>query len=416
MENKTTNIQERPPFVEFVIIISLMMSLTALATDAMLPALSLIGKDLNVVNDNDPQLVVSMLFLGMAVGQLFFGPLSDSTGRKPPVYIGLITFMAGSLLSAMAPTFNLILAGRLLQGLGISGPRAITMAIVRDRYKGRLMARVMSFVMTVFILVPMIAPSLGQAVMNFSSWRGIFIALVVFALVTMFWFGLRMPETLEKERRSEFSLRRIFNATREIIGIRAAVGYTISTGLIGGAFLGYLNSAQQIFAQQYALGELFPIIFAVISGSIGLASFLNSRLVMRYGMRFLVKWSMWAILGLAVIGLIGAAVSQGQPPLWFLMAYLMLTFFSIGILFGNQNSLAMEPLGHLAGMGAAIVGSLSTLIQMPLGTMIGRSYNGTVLPLIIGIAAMAGLSIIVVNWVEKGRGPEPDPEKELETA
>jgi DHA1 family bicyclomycin/chloramphenicol resistance-like MFS transporter len=307
----------------------------------------------------------------------------------------------------------MMLVGRLLQGLGISGPRTVTMAIVRDRYKGRLMARVMSFAMTIFILVPMIAPSMGQAVLQFTGWRGIFIALILFAVITMLWFGLRMPETLDPERRSEFSLRRILNATKEIIGIRTAIGYTISTGLIGGAFLGYLNSAQQIFAEQYGLGDLFPIIFAIISGALGLASFLNSRLVMRYGMRFLVIWSMRAILVLGIIGFIVASLAQGQPPLWVMITYLMLTFFSIGILFGNQNSLAMEPLGHLAGMGAAIIGALSTLIQMPLGTMIGRSYNGTVLPLIIGIALMAILSIIVVTWVEQGSDPEPKPKPGL---
>ena len=405
MEN-TTKTHEKPPFIEFVIIISLMMSITALSTDSMLPALSQIGEELNVVNANDPQLIVSALFLGMAVGQLFFGPLSDSMGRKRPVFIGFGIFIFGSILSATANNFNIMLAGRLIQGLGISGPRAIIMALVRDRYKGRLMARVMSFVMTVFILVPMLAPTIGQAVMSFSGWRGIFVSLIVFSLIAITWFGLRMPETLPKEHRSEFSIRRIFNATREIVGVRIAIGYTISTGLIGGAFLGYLNSAQQIFAEQYALGDLFPIFFAAVSGSLGLASFSNSRLVMRYGMRLLVHRALQAILALAAVGLTVAILTGGQPPLWFLMTYLMLTFFSIGILFGNQNAMAMDPLGHLAGMGAAIVGSLSTLVQMPLGTLIGQSYNGTVIPLLVGIASMAVLSLIVVTWAEKGQTPE----------
>lgn len=396
--NKLT--QEKPPFIEFVVIISMMMSITALSTDAMLPALSNISKDLNIINANSRQLIISTLFLGLALGQLFFGPLSDKTGRKPPVYIGFAIYIAGSLLSAFAVSFPMMLGGRLLQGLGISGPRAVILAIVRDRYEGRLMARVMSFVMTVFILVPMVAPSMGQAILLFTGWRSIFFAFVVIALITATWFAIRVPETLAPEKRTPFSLKRIYEATKEIIKIRAAIGYTISAGLISGAFLGYLNSSQQIFAEQYALGKRFPVVFSVIAVAIGLASFLNSRLVMRYGMRFLVNWSLRLILGLAVIGLIVAGMTGGQPPLWFLMTYLMLSFFCVGILFGNQNSLAMEPLGHLAGIGSAIVGSLSTLIQTPLGTFIGQQYNNTVLPLITGLAALSGLSILVVVWAE----------------
>jgi len=262
------------------------------------------------------------------------------------------------------------------------------------------MARVMSFVMTVFILVPMLAPSLGQAVMVFSGWRGIFVSFVLIALITLAWFALRMPETLAQEHRAPFSLQRIVKATLEILNIRTAIGYTVSAGLIGGAFLGYLNSAQQIFQEQYALGDRFPLIFAIIAFSLGLASFSNSRLVIRFGMRFLVNWSLTLIFGLSLTALGLMTFWIIQPPLWFPMSYLMLTFFCVGVLFGNQNSLAMEPLGHLAGIGSAVVGSLSTLIQMPLGTIIGRSYDGTILPLILGITVLSGLSLIVVRWAE----------------
>jgi DHA1 family bicyclomycin/chloramphenicol resistance-like MFS transporter len=383
-----------------VIIISLMMSLTALSIDAMMPALPKIGSELGVQNANDRQLIISMIFLGLAIGQLFFGPLSDKTGRKPAVYAGYSVFILASILAISAVSFPMMLAGRLLQGIGISAPRAITLALVRDRYSGRMMARVMSFVMTVFILVPMMAPSLGQAIMKFSGWRGIFVGLVVVALITLVWFALRMPETLPLERRAPFSPQRIANATLVIVKNRIALGYTVSAGLVGGAFLGYLSSAQQIFQEQYDLGEFFPILFGIISISIGLASFLNARLVMRFGMRFLVQWPLRIILGLAIVALVVALLMAGQPPLWFLMAYLMLTFFCIGILFGNQNAIAMEPLGHLAGIGAAVVGSLSTMIQMPLGTVIGQSYNGTIIPLVIGIAVSTGISILVVRWSE----------------
>jgi DHA1 family bicyclomycin/chloramphenicol resistance-like MFS transporter len=389
-----------PSYVEFVVLMSLMMSLTALSIDAMLPALPQIGSDLNVQNPNSRQLVISIIFLGLALGQLFFGPLSDKTGRKPAIYAGYALYIAGALISLFAFSFPVLLLGRFLQGAGVSAPRAVTLALVRDRFEGRAMARVMSFIMTIFILVPMIAPSLGQAILLYSGWRTIFGTFILLALVTLLWFALRLPETLAPENRAPFSLGRIVSATKDILRTRTALGYTLSAGLVSGAFIGYLNSSQQIFQEQYALGELFPIFFGVIALSIGVASLINTRLVVRFGMRFLVSWSLITIFGLSLIALVVAFLAAGVPSLWLFMAYLMLTFFCVGILFGNQNALAMEPLGHMAGIGAAVVGSLSTLISMPLGTIIGQSYNGTLIPLIVGMAVLTGLAYLVVRWVE----------------
>ncbi len=393
-------IQSKPSFVEFIIIISLMMSLTALSTDAMLPALPEIGSDLDVQSDNNRQLVVSTIFIGIAIGQLFFGPLSDKTGRKPAIYLGYALFGAGALLSAASANFSMMLTGRVLQGLGISAPRAITLALVRDRYEGRKMAQVMSFSMTVFILVPMVAPTLGQTILLFFDWRSIFLFYIVIAAFTLIWFAIRMPETLALDQRKSFSVQTLLDSTSEILKNRLVLGYTVSAGLISGLFLGYLNSSQQIFQELYALGDLFPLFFAIISLSVGLASFVNAQLVIRYGMRFLVRWSLNIVFGLGLIGLTLTSFYSGLPPLAFLMAYIMLTFFFVGILFGNQNTLAMEPLGHLAGIGSAIVGSLSTFISMPLGTLIGQAYNNTVLPLVIGITVLSGISIIIVRWTE----------------
>ncbi len=378
----------------------MLMALTALSIDTMLPALAQIGSDLQVQNANDRQLVISMIFFGLAVGQLFFGPLSDSTGRKPAIYGGLGLFMFGSLLSMFAVNFSMMLAGRLLQGIGVSAPRAVTLALVRDQFAGRAMARVMSFVMTVFILVPMLAPTMGQAILSFSGWRTIFGSFLLLATIALVWFALRQPETLASENRAPFTIRRIIDTTQAIIKTRLAFGYTVTAGLVSGAFIGYLNSAQQIFQEQYALGERFPIYFGVIASSIGLASLSNSRLVMQLGMRLLVRGSLLIIFVLSVIALGIATFFAGQPPLWIFMTYLMMSFFCVGVLFGNLNALAMEPLGHIAGIGAAIVGSLSTLISVLLGTVIGQSYNGTILPLVIGLAVLAGLSFMVVRWAE----------------
>ena len=396
----TAKAKARPSFTEFVILISLMMALTALSIDAMLPALAQIGSDLQVQNANDRQLVISMIFLGLAFGQLFFGPLSDSIGRKPAIYSGLTLFMIGTLVAMFAVNFSMILIGRLLQGVGVSAPRAVTLALVRDQFSGRAMARVMSFVMTVFILVPMLAPTMGQAILSFAGWRAIFGSFLLLAILVLVWFALRQPETLAPENRAPFTGQRILNMTQEIMRNRLSLGYTVTAGLISGAFIGYLNSAQQIFQEQYALGSLFSIYFGVIASSIGLASLLNARLVMRFGMRFLVRTSLIVIVVLSMATLGIALFFAGQPPLWIFMTYLMLSFFCVGILFGNLNSLAMEPLGHAAGIGAAVVGALSTLISVLLGTVIGQSYNETILPLVVGLAVLAALSVGVVRWAE----------------
>lgn len=380
-----------------------MMALTAVSIDSMLPALPQIGSELQVQNANSRQLVISMIFFGLAIGQLFFGPLSDSSGRKPAIYGGLLLYMFGALLSMFAVNFPMMLTGRFLQGIGASSPRAVTLALVRDQFSGRAMARVMSFVMTVFILVPMLAPTMGQGILHFAGWRAIFGSFLVMASIALLWFGLRQPETLAPENRAPFTVSRIWQMTQEIIKNRLALGYTVTAGLVSGAFIGYLNSAQQIFQEQYALGELFTIYFGIVASAIGLASFSNSTLVMRFGMRFLVRTSLLVIftLSLVVFGITIFFVEQ--LPFWAFMAYIMLSFFCVGVLFGNLNSLAMEPLGKAAGIGSAIVGSLSTLISVVLGTLIGQSYNGTTSPLIIGLMLLTGLSLIVVRWAEAGQ-------------
>ncbi len=387
-------------FTEFVALMAMMMALTAMSIDAMLPALSQIGIDLGVERANDIQLVISLIFLGMAFGQMFYGPVSDSIGRKPTIYIGFSLFAVGCLMSMLTTSFEIMLAGRLLQGLGTASPRIIVMALVRDQYGGRSMARVMSFVMAVFILVPVVAPAFGQTVLLVASWRAIFGVYLLLVLIIGIWFAVRQPETLPPERRIPFSLVRIGRAIREIVTHRMAFGYTVAGGLVAGAFIGYLNSAQQIFQEQYGLGQLFPLYFALLALALGSASMTNARLVMRFGMRALSFKALLGISGLSVVLFGIALLMAGQPPLWLITLYFLLTFFGVGILFGNLNSLAMEPLGHIAGVGAAVVGSLSTFISLFLGILIGQSYNGTVLPLVGGFAVLSIIAIGIMRWVE----------------
>lgn len=385
-----------PRFGEFVALIAMLTSLTALAIDAMLPALVTIGRELGVQHDNDAQLILTTLFLGLALGQIFFGPLSDATGRKPLMYVGLGIFMLGSLLSMLAQDFSHMLIGRFLQGVGASAPRVLTMALVRDCYSGRAMARVMSFTMSIFILVPMIAPSLGQGILLVAGWRSIFTLFFVLALSVAVWFWWRMPETLPAAKRRAFNFREFWRGLKEVVSNRTSMTYTLTTGIVFGAFLGYLSSAQQILQIQYGLGERFPLYFALLALAIGGASLLNAKLVMRYGMHWISKRALLLFTLLSGAFWFVTYSSAGHPPLPLLMAYFMLAFLALGMLFGNLNALAMEPLGHIAGIGASVIGSLSTLIAIPLGTFVGQAYDGTVLPLIsgfliFGLAATAAL-------------------------
>lgn len=398
-------------FAEFVALMAMMTALTALSIDSMLPALPEIGQELGVQRANDNQLVISVLFLGLAAGQMFYGPISDSTGRKPPIYVGFGMFAAGSLLAMLAVNFPMMLVGRLLQGLGTAAPRIVSVALVRDTYGGRAMARVMSFIMAVFILVPVVAPAFGQTVLLVANWRAIFGVFLLLVLVISIWFARRQPETLPPERRIPFSAARLGRAIREVVTHRAALGYTLAAGLVFGAFIGYLNSAQQVFQQQYGLGRLFPLYFALLALALGGAAVVNARLVMRFGMRALSMWALQTVVGLSALFLLPAALLGGRPPLWALTLYFLVALFGVGILFGNLNALAMEPLGHIAGVGAAVVGSLSTFISLALGTLVGQAYNGTVLPLIGGFALLSLIAMGVMRWAGAAVSPVQPVEK-----
>jgi MFS transporter, DHA1 family, multidrug resistance protein len=388
------------PFGEFVALMATMTALIALSIDMMLPALPAIAATLGVQRANDGQLIVSLLFLGFGFGQFFYGPISESVGRKPAVYVGLALFSAGCVLSLVARSFPMMLVGRVLQGIGVGGPRAMTIALVRDRFEGRAMARVMSLVMAVFILVPVIAPSIGQAVLGFAGWRTIFGVYLVLGLVVWVWFAWRQEETLAPERRLPLSIGNIARGAREVVTNRLAIGYTLAAGLIYGAFIGYLSSVQQILQEQYALGPTFPLYFSTLAIALGGASLCNARLVGRYGMRPLASWALRLVCAVSVGFLAVAMLRDGHPPLWALITYLLASFFGIGLLFGNLNALAMQPLGHIAGIGGAVVGGLQTLISLALGTVIGQSYDNTVLPLVAGFAVLSALAMVVIRFAD----------------
>ena len=390
-------------FVEFISIMALMIALTALSIDAMLPALTEIGLDLGVRNANDTQLVISVIFLGTAMGQLVCGPLSDSYGRKPLVFFGITIFIIGSLLCIFTTEFSWMLWGRLLQGIGLGAPRVISTAIIRDLYQGREMARVMSYVMTIFILAPVLAPALGQLILFIASWRMIFTMLLIMGLLILFWFMVRQPETLPSKQRAPLSVQQLKNSLNRVLRNPITLGYTITAGLISGPFVAFLSSIQQILQLQYGLGTLFPLFFAGLSIAVGSASLLNARLVIRIGMRSMVRRALITMSTAVLIYGMIASYLDGHPPLWSFMAFLSTTLFCTGILFGNLNALAMEPLGKIAGVGAAITSSFATFLSVPIGMFIGLSYDGTVLPLIAGFGICSLTAIVTQHLTETRR-------------
>ncbi|MCG8689256.1 MAG: multidrug effflux MFS transporter [Desulfobacterales bacterium] len=366
----------------------------------MLPALPNIGTDLGISHPNDAQLVVSSLLFGFGIGQLLFGPLSDCFGRKPVIFTGILIFVFGCLISVFSTRFDVMLVGRFIQGIGAAGPRTAIIALIRDLYGGRTMARIMSVIMAVFIFVPAVAPALGQLILVVANWRAIFSVLILQGLLALIWFCIRQPETLGKPDRLPFSLKRILKGFLDVIKNRVSIGYTLASGFISGALFAYLNSAQQVFQGVYGLGKEFPMYMAFLALSLGGASFLNSRIVMRLGMRTLSWRAVTLFTFIMIIYLIVTITLNGYSPLWFTMICFFVSFFCMGIIFGNQNAIAMEPLAHVAGVGAALIGSVASLLSSFMGMIVGRFFDGTTTPLAIGFVILGLLTATAMYWAD----------------
>ncbi len=388
-------------FGEFIALMALLMSLMALSIDIMLPAMAQIGQDLHVSSSNDNQLIISLLFLGFGLGMIFYGPLSDSFGRKPAIYLGLSIAIVGCTISLVAESYFIMLLGRFLQGLGLASARIITIALVRDLYHGNEMGKVMSLIMALFILVPILAPALGQGILFIAHWRMIFVFILALSMLVLLWFALRQVETIHQEDKTPFSLRNIGQNLWLILKNKEVMTYTVMSGFVFSAFLGYLNSAQQIFQEQYHLGVKFPLYFGTLAISVGLASLLNAKLVMKYGMHDMSKYALLMISLISILFFWFSSGTNGNPTLWQLMLYLAIVLFCFGILMGNLNGLAMEPLGHMAGIGASLVGAVSTFIAVPFGAVIGQSYALSVQPLISGFIIFSTLSLLVMFWLKQ---------------
>jgi MFS transporter, DHA1 family, multidrug resistance protein len=388
---------------EFIVLVALLTALVAMSIDTMLPAIGLMANELGAPNPNDRQFIILGFFAGMMVGTLIFGPVSDSIGRKPAIYAGLVFYIAGALVCMFSVNFPMLIAGRLLQGFGAASPRIVSMAMVRDGAKGAEMARIMSFVMSVFMLVPIFAPSIGQLVLYVASWRVIFAGFVVAAIGGAIWLYIRQSETLDEDRRLPFSAAKLAASAAEVISNPVALGYTIAVGFIFGAFTTYLGTSQQIFAEQYNQGDYFAVWFGVLAVAIAFAMVANGKLVVRLGMRRISKVAVWGFIACWSVMMMFNLFYNGHPPLPVVGVLFFASFFFSGLLFGNYNAMAMEPMGHIAGMAAAVSGALSSLIAVVLGAIAGQFYNGTLFPLSIAFLVFGIFALIFSEWAERGR-------------
>lgn len=387
-------------FREFVVLMAALMAVNALAIDSMLPALPNIGHDLGVSEQNRRQWVIGSYLLGFGGAQLFVGTLSDRYGRKPVLLASLSLYVFCSFAAAWAQSFELLIAARIVQGLGAAASRVLTVSIIRDCYSGRRMAQVMSLAFIVFLIMPAIAPAMGQAVILAASWRWIFGGLGVFAAVLIGWVVLRLPETLAPQNRLPIEIGRIAGAMYTVVTTRVAVGYTLATSLVLGGLFGFINSIQQIFSEVFGWPRLFTAAFAVMALSMAAASFINSRIVLRHGMR---RISHAALIGFAVCAFTNLATAlSGLQTVWSFSALMAGIMFCFGMSAPNFGAMAMEPVGRIAGTASSLQGFVTIVGGALLGAAIGQSFNGTTVPMLAGFSILS-LCAIAVVWVTEGR-------------
>ncbi|MFC3616734.1 multidrug effflux MFS transporter [Lutimaribacter marinistellae] len=383
MENRMS----RP---EFIALTAMMFATIAFSIDAMLPALPEIGSELSPDDINRAQLILTSFVLGMGLGTFFTGPLSDTFGRKPVIYGGAFVYIAASVVAWASSSLELVLAARVAQGLGAAGPRVVAMAVVRDLYAGRQMARIVSIAMMIFTLVPAIAPLMGAGIIALTDWRGIFAAFILFSLLTVVWMGLRLPESLPPENRRPFRLPLLLAALREMFAHPTVRLSILVQTLCMGVLFTMLTMVQPIYDVIYDRAESFPAWFGLIAIISGSASLLNAALVVRLGMRRMVTWTLGAQIAISgamlSLTLLPGGVSFGLFLMW-----QATVFFMAGMTLGNLNAIAMEPMGHIAGMAASVIGAVATVLAAAIAAPVGLLFDGSLLPLAAGIFVMVTL-------------------------
>ena len=386
---------------EFIALMAAMMALNALAIDVMLPALPYMGEALGIVNENERQWVISAYMLGFGVSQLAFGPLSDRFGRRAPMLVGLVIYIIAAVSAAFAPSFTTLLILRVVQGMGAAGTRVITTSIVRDKFSGRAMAEVMSLIFMVFMVIPIVAPGSGQIILLTGPWQYIFLFMGILATIFTIWAFFRLPETLVPANRRPLTFSAITGGFRIVFTNRVAISYGLAGTFLFGSLFGFITTSQQIYVDIYGLGPYFPVAFAAMASLMSLSSFLNSRIVARYGMR---RISHFAMLVFVVGSGIWFAISLAGPmPLYVFFPILAVIMFMFGWASSNMNSLSMEPLGAVAGTASSVFGFIQTVGGALLGGFIGQHFDGTVTPVAAGYFILGILTLICVLVAERGK-------------
>ena len=392
----------RLPMPEFIGMLAFLFATVAFSIDAMLPALPQIAAELTPDNVNRAQLILTAFVAGMGVGTLFAGPISDAIGRKPAITIGFAIYCAATVAAIFARSIEMLLIARFVQGLGAAGPRIVGLALVRDLYAGREMARITSFVMMVFIIIPALAPSIGAGMIWLAGWHGVFIGFLLFALIGCAWLNLRQEETLPAPRRRPLRLGPLREAAAEVLSDRQVMLCTLVLTLGFGQMFALLSSAQQLFGEAYGKGEAFPAWFAAMALLSGSGTMLNARFVTRYGMRPIAKaaYVMQTCVSTAMLILAGGGLLPPalEFPAFFLWA--VSVFFMAGVTFGNLNALALQRMGHIAGMATSLVSAISTVLAVAIAAPVGLLYDGTALPVITATLICSALAWMLMRGLD----------------
>ena len=381
--------------------IAMLMALNALAMDVMLPAFPAMRESYGLGNDNAIQYVLSSYLIGFGVSQLFFGPISDRFGRRVPLFIGMAAYVVFAIAGALAPSFEMLLVARFLQGVGAAGTRVIALATVRDTHSGRAMASTMSLVMMVFMVVPVFAPLLGQLIVIFADWHMVFLFMAVICIAVLVWCLLRLPETLAPQYRRPLTMAGTAASFRMILTNRTSFFYALATAFFFGSLFAFLNVAQPLYGEVYGLGEWFAVAFGSVAILMAGSSFANSRLVMKYGQR---RLSHGALIAFCTMVILMALVAlPANPPFWVFFGMIAVTMPLFGLIGANLNSLALEPMGAVAGTASSVLGFMQTVGGATTGAIIGQFYDGTVFTLAAGFSTVALISLVCVMVAEKGR-------------
>ncbi|WP_374131745.1 multidrug effflux MFS transporter [Sphingomonas sp. 28-62-20] len=400
---QTIRAPAQPPigFVEFVALVASLMALTALGIDAMLPALPAIATALNVGVANDRQLVIGVFLLGFGLAQLVHGPLADRYGRRPVLVASLSAYVIANLIAAFSASFMLLLVARFAAGMAIAASRVVTVALVRDCYSGRAMARVMSLAFMVFMAAPVLAPSVGELILLFGSWRLIFVMIAAISGVILIWFVIRMPETQRIADRQPLSIERLWDGWRQALTDRFSIGYTLAATALMGGLYGFINSVQQIVGALTGDNRLLVPVFIGVASMMALANLLNSRIVMRLGTR---RISHSALVGLVLLSTVHLVIARlGAETIYSFAILQALAMACFGLATANFSSMAMENMGHIAGTASSVQGFISVTGGALAGAAIGQSFDGTTVPLYIGFLVAGLVALAIVAIVERGR-------------